>query len=425
MDLKTPDWTQIDWGRTGALVAGLVVAIFAIRILNAIVRKVLRKSQRPAPRGRFVSAALTLAGAVVATAVAGTGMWKFFGDVLHIDSLWLRGSLFAFFEIALFASAMRARQNLLDDIARKAESPTTGVDGKAVWVIAGTSGVFSAMDAASLAEATFRLAAPLLAAWLWERGLAAHRRQARGARRAIHWALTTERVLVWLRLAEPTDRGIGDVDAARRRTRLVRAAARRDRLSAKGAWWLRMNIAEWRFTRQLDSGMAHLSIGTDASARALVLDELATRTQAGRILTADAVAHLDPWGLISGPASDDLAGLAAATDLPQAPVSPSGPTLTGEVVPAQMAEVIRIPAARAAVVARALKASDPALTAAQIGELIGRKESTVRGYLGSDTGGFPIIPLTDGSASKRPLKKAAPEPFQTGFALPPKPTTTA
>lgn len=64
------------------------------------------------------------------------------------------------------------------------------------------------------------------------------------------------------------------------------------------------------------------------------------------------------------------------------PVAPTVPTLTGPVVPAQPTNGARISAQRAPVVARAMKAADPTVTAAEIGVAIGRAESTVRGYLG-------------------------------------------
>jgi hypothetical protein len=103
-------------------------------------------------------------------------------------------------------------------------------------VLSGLSAVFSALDAASGAEAVFRFAPPLVAAWLWHRGLGLERRRACG--RVVHWRLTAERVLVWLGLAEPSARAASDVDAHRRIARLARAAKRlRERRSSGARAW--------------------------------------------------------------------------------------------------------------------------------------------------------------------------------------------
>jgi hypothetical protein len=104
--------------------------------------------------------------------------------------------------------------------------------------------------------------------------------------------------------------------------------------------------------------------------------------------------------------------------LPEAPVSPAIPTLTGEIVPAQDGKRPQPSIAALKAAARNLKASDPTLTAAQIGALLGRAESTVRGYLGSDTDAYPIVTPMAKSASKKASKNDADETFPLGFQPP-------
>lgn len=416
------DLMNIDWTRTSALGGGIVAAVAAVVYLA---RRGRRSSARPAVSGQALENLLTFTAAGVATGVAAVGMWRFFGDVLHIESIALRIALFAFLEVALFVSALRARRNLLEDLDRKADAPSTGLDGKAVWALAVTSGAFSAMDARSVPEATFRLTAPLVAAWLWERGLAAHRRRARGARRAIHWALTPERVMVWLRLAEPTDRTASEVDAARRRTRLVRASVKAER--ARGSRMPgRAAFAEWRFARRVDSSMAHLNLGQDAAERERVLDELATRTQASISLTASAVAGRNPWGAgaeaTAEPATPRAPEPAHVPQLPEAPVSPGAMALTGNVIPVQDGQEVWVRPDRplvAAAVANHYREIDPALTAAAIGRRMGRGESTVRSYFRERTGSFPIIKANGGRAAEKP---AGETPWPVGFQAPDQPT---
>ena len=193
----------------------------------------LAASARTVLRGQQAEDLLTVAAAGLATAVAMTGMWRFFGTVLHFTGA-ERAAMFAFLELAVVTCAFRARRNMR-------AFGSAGTEGIAVWVLSGLSAVFSSLDARSAAEAVFRLAAPLVAAWLWERGLALERRRASG--RVVHWRLTAERILVWLGVAEPSARAASDVDAHRRIARLARAAKRlRDR-RASGAWGWRQQRA--------------------------------------------------------------------------------------------------------------------------------------------------------------------------------------
>src|ERR1039457_5985098 len=201
---------------------------------------------------------LALVGAGIATAVAMTGMWKFFGVVLHFDGP-LRGLLFAFIELSVITSAVRAKRNMR-------EIQTAGIDGAAMWALTGLSAVLSSLAARSAAEAVFRLSAPLVAAWLWHRGLALEKRRTTG--RVIHWRVTTERVLVRLGLAEPTGRDIGDVAADRRLTQLARAAARLRVRRADGAWSWRQAWARRRLRAAMEHAVEHAALsGADALAK--------------------------------------------------------------------------------------------------------------------------------------------------------------
>ncbi|MFC7582389.1 hypothetical protein ACFQYP_00260 [Nonomuraea antimicrobica] len=195
---------------------GLVVIVLAFRIgrrITNLISTAWRKYVTPRP----VEDVLTIVAASIATGVSAQGMWRFSGDVLGLDGL-LRLLLFAFVEVAIVTSAVRARRNMRENFA-------AGLDGIAVWALTALTAVLSSMDARNLAEAVFRLAAPLVAAWLWERGMAIERHRIRGTSR-INWRLTPERVLVWLSLAETTDRSAQEVDAHRRLTRVALSAKR-------------------------------------------------------------------------------------------------------------------------------------------------------------------------------------------------------
>jgi AraC-like DNA-binding protein len=324
------DWTTL-WANfrsspaAVAVVVGLVMLLLAGWLIARLTRLRGEQAGQRRIRGRAVENFLTLAAAGVATGVAAVGMWRFFGDVLQIRSVLLRSALFAFLEIALFVSAIRARRNLLDDLERitaaraaaeqarseatsdraRAEArvalsrvgeerASTGVDGIAVWALAAMSGTFAALDARSFPEAMFRLAAPLVAAWLWERGLAAHRRQHR-SRSAINWTMTPRRVLVKLGWAEPTGRGVGEVDAARRKARLARTAYRLHTLKAARAWSWRITRADRALRRQVEQANEHLGLATNPAVRAEIRVHLATLYQMVTGTSPESVRDLAPW----------------------------------------------------------------------------------------------------------------------------------
>jgi len=258
---------------TAALAAGFMLWR-AVRRLAASTGKALR--------GQQAEDLLTVAAAGLATAVAMTGMWRFFGTVLHFSGA-ERAAMFAFLEVAVVTSAFRARRNMR-------EFGSAGIEGIAVWVLSGLSAVFSALDARSAAEAVFRLAAPLVAAWLWERGLALERRRASG--RAVHWRLTAERILVWLGLAEPSARAASEVDAHRRIARLARAAKRlRDRRASGAAAW-RQRRALQRLDKAMEAAVEHADLASDPARQ----DQM--RDQIGALNAAESLASLTtaaPW----------------------------------------------------------------------------------------------------------------------------------
>lgn len=286
-------------------------------------------------KGAKVTGLLTFIAAGIATGVAAVGMWRFFGDVLHIDGIFLRGALFAFLEIALLVSALRARRNLLTDIARlqqegaDARRASTGLDGAAVWVLAILSGAFSAMDARSSAEATFRLIAPLVAAWLWERGLAAHRRRARNVRRVrgIDWAGLLERALIRLRLLTVAERTATEVDRARRLARLAQLRCRVHDLTVAGAFGWRVRRATKRYRRSLAAANEHLGLATDPALRLELQMNLAVLYRAVEGTAPKAVAGLAPWGAtppeqaVAPPAEATVAPAQNATAAPSVPAT--------------------------------------------------------------------------------------------------------
>jgi hypothetical protein len=196
-----------------AVVAALLVLGFAVwRGVRAL-------------RGKKAADVLTVVAAAMASSVAATGMWHFFSRTMHLP-IWIQATLFAFMEISVLASALRARAN----VARDGQA---GADGLAVWILTSASGLMSASEAASPQEALVRLGAPLVAAWLWERSMVPERRAKKAAQgtaeAAVRWLFSVKRIAVRLGLATALGADLETEDANRRIDRFVRADNRAQR----------------------------------------------------------------------------------------------------------------------------------------------------------------------------------------------------
>ncbi|MFF4777207.1 hypothetical protein [Microtetraspora fusca] len=248
---------------------------FALRAAYRAIIDLYRRFAAPRPPEDI----LTIVAATIATGVSAQGMWRFSGDVLGFDGP-LRLLLFAFIEVAVITSAVRARRNMR-------ENYSAGIDGIAVWVFTSLSAVLSSMDARSLPEAMFRLAAPLVAAWLWERGMAIERHRITGRAR-INWRITPERVMVRIGLAEAGDRTASEVDAHRRLTRVALAAKRARALRAAGASDRKMRAALRKLDRAMDQAVEYTGLAVDAERQEALLSQI------GALYNTSALIDLSP-----------------------------------------------------------------------------------------------------------------------------------
>lgn len=277
-ELQRKRYRPGDWQVLALMVVVLAILVVVWRGTRALVLLVRRRGA--VPRGDEV---LMVMAAAAATGVASTGMWRFAGVVLHMSGP-LRGMLFGFLELAVVTCAVRARRGV-------AETGHAGIDGMAVWALTLLSGSLSAMDARTMAEAVCRLAAPLVAAFLWERGLAVDRRKAGGGR-GIHWRITLERVLVFLGLADATDRTTGDVDAHRRLTRLALAALDVRASSEGGVSTRRRARAVRRLNRAMRAAVRHSGLGVNPTQVEVLLAHLAALKHAAELADLELPA---PW----------------------------------------------------------------------------------------------------------------------------------
>ncbi|WP_378786644.1 hypothetical protein ACFMQL_20690 [Nonomuraea fastidiosa] len=263
---------------------GVVVFVLAIRVLRLVWRVVSWLWARyVAPRP--VEDVLTIVAASIATGVSAQGMWRFSGDVLGLDGP-LRLLLFAFIEVAIITSAVRARRNMR-------ENYSAGLDGIAVWALTCLTAVLSSMDARTLPEAVFRLAAPLVAAWLWERGMAIERHRIRGTGR-INWRITPERMLVRLGLAETRDRTAQEVDAHRRLTRVALAAKKAKMLREGGASERKIRAALAKLDKAMDQAVEHTGLAVDQSRQEALLAQIAALYNTSALIDAKPASPWEP-----------------------------------------------------------------------------------------------------------------------------------
>lgn len=252
--------------------AGLALAFLTLRMAWRALAWLFARYVAPRP----VEDVLTIVAASIATGASAQGMWLFTGDVLDLPVV-LRLLLFAFIEVAVVTSAVRARRNMRENFS-------AGVDGIAVWALTVLTAVLSSMHPSSFPEKIFRLAAPMVAAWLWERGMAIERRRIRGTGR-INWRLTPERLMVRLGLAEVSDRTASDVDAHRRLTRVALAIKKVRALQQAGGSQGKIRAALARLDKAMDQAVEHTGLASDEARQEALLARI------DALYSTDALVH--------------------------------------------------------------------------------------------------------------------------------------
>ena len=232
-------------------------------------------------RAQSLSVRAAAATAVVPTALAAQGMVMVGRDALGLPLVFAL-ALAAFLELALVSSALLARA------AAMAGRPA-GADADAVWVFSAVSGLFSAAheligppdpatgqrgwqhDSLSLLAAGVRIAAPLVAAWLWERVLVSARRQA--AARSAAQIRADRRLLAFARSAQTLRRQLTSQTGSERQIRgarrrfdhhhvalLRRVPATDPKLRAAiGQWLTELFCADTLYLNWAPPGVQHLS----------------------------------------------------------------------------------------------------------------------------------------------------------------------
>ncbi|MBK3635047.1 hypothetical protein JHN52_19325 [Streptomyces sp. MBT97] len=293
------------------LAAGVPAALVLVVVAWTIRRRAMR-TQKGLSGPAVKVAALAALGC---TAYSADTSWRFAADFLDMAGTAERAGMFAAAELALFATALMARQNL-------ATQGAPGLPGTLVWVITGVQ-VIPAYAESGLIGGTVRaFVGPVLAATLWHLAMGIELRlRTPGA--ASHGLIAVlgrearERLLSRLGIAA-RDRDAAQITRDRATARAVALAARlAERTPEQQRSWRGR-----RLTRRLSKAVGRASVGTDSLQRANLLDQLAARRHALALAT---VPLPSPWSPVQSTATPATVPSQSATKATVPGAGPHGP----------------------------------------------------------------------------------------------------
>ncbi|MFJ2632742.1 hypothetical protein ACIO6U_12435 [Streptomyces sp. NPDC087422] len=251
-------------------------------VASVVVRRAGRHLRRGTPTIRVAALA-----AVGCTAYSADTSWRFAADYLDMAGAVERAAMFGAAELALFATALMARQNL------NGPNAAPGVPGVLVWAITGVQ-IIPAYAESGLVGGTVRaFVGPVMAAMLWHlaMGIELRHRKPEASSNGFGALVARElreRFLSRLGIAE-RHRDAAQITRDRATVRAVALAsclaemspARRDKRRGR------------RIARRLSVAVARASVGSDREQRRVLLDQLAARRNATALAT---IALPSPWG---------------------------------------------------------------------------------------------------------------------------------
>ncbi|MCX2969421.1 MULTISPECIES: hypothetical protein [Streptomyces] len=269
------------------ILAAGVSAVFALVLVAWAIRRRGTHPQKPLGGGPAVKVAAL--AALGCTAYSADTSWRFAADYLDMAGTAERAAMFAAAELALFATALMARQNL-------ATQGAPGLPGTLVWVITGVQVIPAYAESGAVGGTVRAFVGPIMAAMLWHlaMGIELRLHTPNAASRGLLAVLgreVRESLLSRLGIAA-RDRDAAQITRDRATARAVDLAARLAERSSK-------QQASWRgrrLTRRLSKAVARASVGTDPLQRAQLLDQLAARRHALALAT---VPLPSPWSPVS------------------------------------------------------------------------------------------------------------------------------
>ncbi|MGQ5676796.1 hypothetical protein ACUJ8N_07570 [Streptomyces sp. ESR1.13] len=298
------------------LLAAVVPPVLALVLTAWAIR---RRGTRPQKRLGGPAVKVAAVAALGCTAYSADTSWRFAADYLDMAGTAERAAMFAAAELALFATALMARQNL-------AVQGAPGLPGTLVWVITTVQVIPAYAESGPIGGTVRAFVGPVMAAMLWHLAMGIELRlRTPGA--ASHGLLAVlgrearERLLSRLGIAA-RDRDAAQITRDRATARAVTLAAR----LAERTPEQQQNRRGRRLTRRLSKAVGRASVGTDPLQRTQLLDQLAARRHALALAT---VPLPSPW---SPAHSSALAATVPAQPPSNEPVPAPGPDGSDEPV---------------------------------------------------------------------------------------------
>lgn len=298
--------TLTSWAQTHPLAAvGAAALLLAAAVLLA---RTGRKAVRRTPAAVVVAAL----SAMACTAYSADTSWRFATDYLGMTSTGERAAMFGAAELALFACALMARQNL-----RTQGAP--GTPGLLVWVITGVQ-VIPAYSESGIVGGTVRaVVGPVLAALLWHLAMGIELRHAKpgtasGSLPALLAREARERLLSRLGLAT-RDRTAEQITRDRATVKAVGLAAKLADMEPEAR-------GRTRVARRLSVAVGKAQAGASEEQRTKLLDLLAARRHAASLATIDLASPWQPSA--EGVSTTVDTGVPAPAARPRPEVVPAG-----------------------------------------------------------------------------------------------------
>lgn len=219
------------------------------------------------------------------TAYSADTSWRFAADYLDMAGAVERAMMFSAAELALFATALMARQNLKTQGA-------PGLPGGLVWVITGVQIIPAYAESGTVGGTVRAFVGPVMAAVLWHLAMGIELRLHKPDAASQGFLATLgrevrERLLSRLGIAT-RNRDAAQITKDRATRRAVALAS----LLASMPEEEREHGRGRRITRRLQSALARSGVGTDPQQRRTLLEQLAARRHATELAT---VILPSPW----------------------------------------------------------------------------------------------------------------------------------
>ncbi|MCP9213470.1 hypothetical protein [Streptomyces cucumeris] len=264
------------------LLAAVVPAALALVLTAWTIR---RRGTRTQKRLGGPAVKVAAVAALGCTAYSADTSWRFAADYLDMAGTAERAGMFAAAELALFATALMARQNL-------AAQGAPGLPGTLVWVITTVQVIPAYAESGPVGGTVRAFVGPVMAAMLWHLAMGIELRlrtpgAASNGLVAVLGREARERLLSRMGVAA-RDRDAAQITRDRATARAVTLAAR----LADSTPEQQRNRRGRRLTRRLSKAVGRAAVGTDPLQRAQLLDQLAARRHALALAT---VPLPSPW----------------------------------------------------------------------------------------------------------------------------------